>query len=265
MASLTARAREGLREAYLAAHAGQGAADEECRRCSGRLAAAVRRSRPRRDVPLERHLERCARCRRAALELNDLNQRLRTVLPVAVLLFGAPAYLDARTAAGAGHRRVRAGPGMPRAVGRPARRPPCSRWGRWPCCSADGRCGPVARSRRSGRPLLRPPPPPPLRRGADALRLEPVAFRRPDPVPAAGDRRRAEAVAARAAGPGRTQHPAVRLHRCLSGDSGRQRAVRDAARGGRLRRRAHQRWCCWSPSGTTGRVPRCATRRPGCA
>ncbi|MFJ2760889.1 sigma-70 family RNA polymerase sigma factor [Streptomyces prasinus] len=96
--SLAARAREGLREAYLAAHAEQGAADEECRRCSGRLAAAVRRSRPRRDRQLERHLERCGRCRRAAREVADLNQRLRTVLPAAVLLFGGPAYLRARAA-----------------------------------------------------------------------------------------------------------------------------------------------------------------------
>ncbi|WP_320779255.1 sigma-70 family RNA polymerase sigma factor [Streptomyces sp. CRN 30] len=98
VASLTARAREGLREAYLAAHARQGAADEECRRCGDRLAAAVRRSRPRRDAHLDRHLERCERCRRAARELTDLNQRLRTVLPGAVLLFGGPAYLEARAA-----------------------------------------------------------------------------------------------------------------------------------------------------------------------
>ncbi|MFF2730305.1 sigma-70 family RNA polymerase sigma factor [Streptomyces sp. NPDC058008] len=96
--SLTARAREGLKEAYLAAYAEQGAADEECRRCSGLLAAAVRRSRPRRDRNLDRHLERCARCRGAARELTDLNQRLRTVLPGAVLLFGGPAYLRARAA-----------------------------------------------------------------------------------------------------------------------------------------------------------------------
>lgn len=99
VASLTARAREGLREAYLAAHAGQGAADEECRRCSARLAAAMRRARPRRDVHLDRHLERCGRCREAARELMDLNQRLRAVLPAAVLLFGAPAYIEARAAA----------------------------------------------------------------------------------------------------------------------------------------------------------------------
>lgn len=105
VASLTARAREGLREAFLAAHAGQGAADEECRRCGARLAAAVRRSRPRRDAELDRHLESCGRCRVAARELVDLNQRLRSVLPGAVLLFGAPAYLASRgasAAAGAG-------------------------------------------------------------------------------------------------------------------------------------------------------------------
>ncbi|MFI6862509.1 sigma-70 family RNA polymerase sigma factor [Streptomyces sp. NPDC050421] len=99
VASLTARAREGLREAYLAAHAGQGAADEECRRCSARLAASVRRVRPRRDTYLDRHLEHCGRCRAAARELMDLNQRLRAVLPAAVLLFGAPAYIEARAAA----------------------------------------------------------------------------------------------------------------------------------------------------------------------
>ncbi|WP_406146313.1 sigma-70 family RNA polymerase sigma factor [Streptomyces sp. NBC_01012] len=62
--SLTAGAREGLREAYAAA---RGAADEERRG--------------------------------AARELTDLNQRLRTVLPAAVLLFGGPAYLEARAAA----------------------------------------------------------------------------------------------------------------------------------------------------------------------
>lgn len=102
VASLTARAREGLREAYLAAHAGQGAADEECRGYSGRLAAALRRSRPRRDARLERHLERCGRCRRAAREVTDLNQRLHTVLPAAILLFGGPAYLKARATAATG-------------------------------------------------------------------------------------------------------------------------------------------------------------------
>ncbi len=99
VASLTARAREGLREAYLAAHAEQGAVHEECRRCSGRLAAAVRRSRPRRDVHLDRHLDQCGRCRRAVRELTDLNQRLRSVLPAAVLLFGGPACLKARATA----------------------------------------------------------------------------------------------------------------------------------------------------------------------
>ncbi|MFE9724621.1 RNA polymerase sigma factor [Streptomyces sp. NPDC005794] len=112
VASLTARAREGLKEAYLAAHAGQGTADEECRRCSGRLAAAVRRSRPRPDAGLHRHLERCGRCRRAVRELTDLNQRPRTVLPVPVLLFGGPAYLEARAAA-AGVTAANRRPGRP--------------------------------------------------------------------------------------------------------------------------------------------------------
>ncbi|WP_166026361.1 sigma-70 family RNA polymerase sigma factor [Streptomyces chilikensis] len=99
VSSLTARAREGLREAYLAAHAEQGAVDEECRRCSGRLAAAVRRARPRRDAHLDRHLQQCGRCRRAVRELTDLNQRLRVVLPAAFLLYGGRGYLEARAAA----------------------------------------------------------------------------------------------------------------------------------------------------------------------
>ena len=111
VASLTARAREGLKEACLAAHASQGSADEECRRCGDRLAAAVRRSRPRPDAHLDRHLERCGRCRRVAGELTDLDHRLRTVLPAAVLLFGGPAYLEARAAAGVAAGASAAGPG----------------------------------------------------------------------------------------------------------------------------------------------------------
>ncbi|MFE0188041.1 sigma-70 family RNA polymerase sigma factor [Streptomyces sp. NPDC058989] len=96
--SLAARAREGLREAYLAAHVQGSDETEECRHYSALLAAAVRRSGRRRSRDLERHLATCARCRRAAEELTDLNTRMRLVLSVGVLLFGGPAYLASRIA-----------------------------------------------------------------------------------------------------------------------------------------------------------------------
>ncbi|WP_338059243.1 RICIN domain-containing protein [Streptomyces oceani] len=94
--SLAARAREGLREAYLTAHAESAGRGEACR-YSGQLGAYVRRG-GRVNKPLRRHLTRCARCRTAVLELTDLNQRLRGVLPAGVLLWGASAYLTARGA-----------------------------------------------------------------------------------------------------------------------------------------------------------------------
>ncbi|MEV6007850.1 sigma-70 family RNA polymerase sigma factor [Streptomyces sp. NPDC051976] len=98
-ASLADRAREGLREAYLSVHAHGDGGGEQCGRFSGLLAAAVRRRRrPGRD--LKRHLADCARCRRALLDLTDINGRLRVVLPGAIL-FGVGARLAAGAGAGA--------------------------------------------------------------------------------------------------------------------------------------------------------------------
>lgn len=104
--SLTARAREGLREAYLKVHiehtnTAAVSDDDECRRYSGLLAAAVRRSDSRTSShtssrtsrELDRHLAGCARCRAARLHLTELNGSLRTVLPGAVLLWAASAYV----------------------------------------------------------------------------------------------------------------------------------------------------------------------------
>ncbi|MEV0319913.1 sigma-70 family RNA polymerase sigma factor [Streptomyces sp. NPDC050658] len=96
--SLAARAREGLREAYLTAHVQSGDATAECGHYRSLLAAAVRRSGWRGSRDLARHLSACARCRRAATELADLNSRLRTALPAGVLLWGAQAYVVARMA-----------------------------------------------------------------------------------------------------------------------------------------------------------------------
>ncbi|MDH2389250.1 sigma-70 family RNA polymerase sigma factor [Streptomyces sp. HNM0663] len=112
--SLAARAREGLREAYLAAHAERASASEECRRYSSLLGAAVRRAgrRPNRD--LDRHLEHCAPCRGALSELIELNERLDAKLPAGVLLFGSSGYIAARAAeTGAG------AAGAASALGRP--------------------------------------------------------------------------------------------------------------------------------------------------
>ncbi|WP_267242106.1 sigma-70 family RNA polymerase sigma factor [Streptomyces sp. PR69] len=113
--SLAARAREGLREAYLAVHAERASASEECRRYSSLLGAAVRRAgrRPNRD--LDRHLEQCPPCRGALGELVELNERLDAKLPASVLLFGSSGYVAARTAetTGAGAAGAAAAPGVP--------------------------------------------------------------------------------------------------------------------------------------------------------
>ncbi|MFE0134060.1 RICIN domain-containing protein, partial [Streptomyces sp. NPDC059037] len=94
--SLAARAREGLREAYLTAHVLSGEATAECGHYRSFLAAAVRRTSWRGSRDLARHLSACAKCRRAASELADLNSRLRMALPAGVLLWGSQAYVAAR-------------------------------------------------------------------------------------------------------------------------------------------------------------------------
>ncbi|AOR30544.1 hypothetical protein BFF78_05285 [Streptomyces fodineus] len=98
--SLAARAREGLREAYLTAHieSVESADQAECRHYSRLLAAAIRRPGRRPNKDLARHLDACSGCRRAMTELTDLNERLRLILPGAVLLWAAPAYLVSRLA-----------------------------------------------------------------------------------------------------------------------------------------------------------------------
>ncbi|MBL1065870.1 sigma-70 family RNA polymerase sigma factor [Streptomyces sp. 7-21] len=86
-AVLAHRAREGLRRAYLQAHVSEAlAAGGECARYAGRLGAYARGGlRVRAERALTKHLKECVRCARAALELRDLNERFRLVLPVAVL------------------------------------------------------------------------------------------------------------------------------------------------------------------------------------
>ncbi|MFD8321004.1 sigma-70 family RNA polymerase sigma factor [Kitasatospora purpeofusca] len=100
--SLAERAREGLREAYLTAHAGRPGRSPECDHHSAQLARAVRRSDRRSDRRTDRksdreserrtdrkpdralanHLSGCAPCRLALEDIKDLNSRLRAALPL---------------------------------------------------------------------------------------------------------------------------------------------------------------------------------------
>ncbi|MEO3849852.1 sigma-70 family RNA polymerase sigma factor [Streptomyces sp. B8F3] len=94
VASLTARAREGLREAYLAERAGEAGAPAECRHYTGLLAASVRRGGRRRrgQRGLEHHLAVCRRCRRTSAELRELNSSLSAALPAGLLLWAGSSY-----------------------------------------------------------------------------------------------------------------------------------------------------------------------------
>ncbi|MCP9206714.1 sigma-70 family RNA polymerase sigma factor [Streptomyces cucumeris] len=93
--SLAERAREALREAYLAEHAHSDRTTDECRSYSKLLAAAVRRTGRLQNKHIERHVAGCEHCRRALGALTDLNSRLRAVLPGAILLWAGPGYLSA--------------------------------------------------------------------------------------------------------------------------------------------------------------------------
>ncbi|NUK52650.1 sigma-70 family RNA polymerase sigma factor [Streptomyces lunaelactis] len=112
--SLASRAREGLREAYLAMYAESASTAEECRRYSSLLGAAVRRTGRRTNKDLDRHLAECERCRAALLELTALNERLGSVLPAGLLLWGGSAYVAARLAeSGASAGGMAIAPGAP--------------------------------------------------------------------------------------------------------------------------------------------------------
>nr|WP_260420799.1 sigma-70 family RNA polymerase sigma factor [Streptomyces netropsis] len=115
-AVLAHRAREGLKQAYLQAHVStQLTSGGDCARYADRLGAYARGGlRLRAERGLRKHLEDCANCRTAALEVADVNERLHTLLPVAVIGWFAAGYTvkaiaglavgaaGAGTAAGAG-------------------------------------------------------------------------------------------------------------------------------------------------------------------
>ncbi|WP_427155409.1 sigma-70 family RNA polymerase sigma factor [Streptomyces sp. TRM70308] len=102
-AVLAHRAREGLRQAYLQAHVSDAlTTGGSCAQHADRLGAYARGAlRTRAERGLRRHLEGCARCRTATLELSDLNARLRGLLPVAVIGWFAAEYTAQAAGAGA--------------------------------------------------------------------------------------------------------------------------------------------------------------------
>lgn len=93
-AVLAHRAREGLKQAYLQAHVSQSlTAGGGCAQYADRLGAYARGGlRSRAERGLRQHLEDCVRCQAAALEVKDLNQHIRSVLPIAVIGWFAAGY-----------------------------------------------------------------------------------------------------------------------------------------------------------------------------
>ncbi|MFK0259527.1 sigma-70 family RNA polymerase sigma factor [Streptomyces sp. NPDC090445] len=91
--SLAARAREGLREAYLRAHLDQ-AVGEECRYYGGLLAASLRRPGKRVTRDLGWHLRACADCTRAEHDLRNVNRRLGAMLAAGILLWTPASFLS---------------------------------------------------------------------------------------------------------------------------------------------------------------------------
>ncbi|MEU0194924.1 sigma-70 family RNA polymerase sigma factor [Streptomyces afghaniensis] len=95
---LASRAREGLRQAYLQAHVSAAlTADEECARYADRLGTYARgRLRTRAERGLRKHLEECAKCRLAAIQIEEVAGGIPAVVPLAVIgWFGAAGYAKA--------------------------------------------------------------------------------------------------------------------------------------------------------------------------
>ncbi|MGW1378552.1 sigma-70 family RNA polymerase sigma factor [Streptomyces sp. NPDC002446] len=112
-AVLAHRAREGLRQAYLQAHVSHSlTAGGDCARYADRLGAYARGGlRVRAERGLRKHLDECARCRMAALEVADVNQRIGALLPVAVVGWFAAGYAVKAAAAAVGAAGAAAGAG----------------------------------------------------------------------------------------------------------------------------------------------------------
>ncbi|MFE7933872.1 sigma-70 family RNA polymerase sigma factor [Streptomyces sp. NPDC057456] len=95
---LASRAREGLKQAYLQAHVSATlTSDEECAGYADQLGTyARRRLRTRAERGLRKHLDECAKCRLAALQIEEVAGSIPAVVPVAVIgWFGAAGYAKA--------------------------------------------------------------------------------------------------------------------------------------------------------------------------
>ncbi|MGY0068313.1 sigma-70 family RNA polymerase sigma factor [Streptomyces sp. QTS137] len=92
---LAGRAREGLKQAYLQAHVSAALTeDEECARYADQLGTYARgRLRARAERGLRGHLDACARCRLAAVQVQEVAGGIPALVPVAVIgWFGAAGY-----------------------------------------------------------------------------------------------------------------------------------------------------------------------------
>ncbi|MFE7898089.1 sigma-70 family RNA polymerase sigma factor [Streptomyces sp. NPDC057424] len=95
---LASRAREGLKQAYLQAHVSATlTGDEECARYADQLGTYARgRLRTRAERGLRKHLDECAKCRLAAMQIEEVAGGIPAVVPVAVIgWFGAAGYAKA--------------------------------------------------------------------------------------------------------------------------------------------------------------------------
>jgi RNA polymerase sigma factor (sigma-70 family) len=99
-AALAVRARAGLRDAYLTAHVSD-ATEPGCREIGPSLGGYVRGTLSRRErAAVDAHLESCARCSAAVLELSDTAATMRAIIGPLVLGSAVLAYREGLLALG---------------------------------------------------------------------------------------------------------------------------------------------------------------------
>lgn len=113
VAALSYRAREGLRQAYLAAHLAE-TSDQACRQTRERLPAYVREQLgARAHSEVEAHLDECHQCTAVLADLRGVTSALGAVLAPALLGAAATSYLSTRPR---GRSRRSRRPRVPRSV-----------------------------------------------------------------------------------------------------------------------------------------------------
>ena len=214
-AVLASRASEGLKQAYLQAHVSSAlTSGGDCARYADRLGAYARGGlRMRAERGLSKHLEECANCRVAVVELKDVNAGIPALLPVAVIGWFAAGFSlkaagvvagGAAGAAGAGAAAAATGggssggtagpPPAPKGLALPPRRGSRRRWpSRWRPASCSRS---PATTRRRPSPTRNRPPSPPSYRPSSRLLV-------PRAAPAPRARAAAEARAEEAGGQAR--------------------------------------------------------------